>query len=83
MQITADVKIGPGGQISFKEEDSYSLNLAPITVQVIRIACLQILMRVSAVTLCEEHICIHPRASTCANRLSSHEALVDLNTLNH
>ncbi|CAL5223985.1 g6597 [Coccomyxa viridis] len=32
--ITADVKIGPGGQISFKEEDSYSLNLAPITVQV-------------------------------------------------
>ena len=35
VQITADVEVGPGGQVSFKEDDSYSLNLAPITVQVI------------------------------------------------
>ncbi len=26
--------VSPGGRVSFREDDSYSLNLAPITVQV-------------------------------------------------
>ena len=33
-QITADMDVSPGGRVSFREDDSYSLNLAPITVQV-------------------------------------------------
>ena len=35
MQISADLDVGPGSKVSFREDDSYSLNLAPITVQVI------------------------------------------------
>ena len=33
-QISADMDVSPGGRVSFREDDSYSLNLAPITVQV-------------------------------------------------
>lgn len=33
MQIEADLKVGPNGAVQLKESDSYSLNLAPITVQ--------------------------------------------------
>ncbi|CAK0738062.1 hypothetical protein CVIRNUC_000988 [Coccomyxa viridis] len=32
--ISADMDVSPGGRVSFREDDSYSLNLAPITVQV-------------------------------------------------
>lgn len=32
-QIEADLKVGPDGAVELKESDSYSLNLAPITVQ--------------------------------------------------
>ncbi|KAK9917716.1 hypothetical protein WJX75_007485 [Coccomyxa subellipsoidea] len=31
--IEADLKVGPNGAVQLKESDSYSLNLAPITVQ--------------------------------------------------
>ncbi|BDA48519.1 Oxygen-evolving enhancer protein 1, chloroplastic [Coccomyxa sp. Obi] len=32
-EIEADLKVGPDGTVELKESDSYSLNLAPITVQ--------------------------------------------------